>query len=506
MAKHVHPESKQPSALKPIVLVGVGIVVLVGVALLLFWSDIQRSLTINKLHSDDPRVRKAAREELAESDEPGLDEELAEILVDPDKAFNVRAQIGGILIKRGRMTFVEQAMASDDLQARMAALTVLDAHQHLIPEGGAVWFQREVAGNPAYRVPETLLAWLGRDGDLSRSEAVRIVRTLEMEEAIPLLRKLAVPPRSGTLSRGERGLASTAANALVGFKDCESIPLLVDAARNSDDERLRLRLTQLVYQAVSGGQAACKDAVPVDDVKAMVFSALDAAQEVKQGALLILARQPEWAGEIADRMLAILDGDEGDNVYVRRAALSALTAVGDDTFGRRVPRYFHAGDLNIRSQAVSASRVYARKPGFEDFFEGCWIGVLRDETESNLAFDSSVGGLRDRAGIVVGMPPAVLGQKEGRDARMIQFRKEMFETGESFGLDRLAWVDVWFDWWAKQLGIESQEERDAALAARRAFWEAAGAGDAAGAEKALESVPSGSGPLFTYEQSWLASR
>ena len=168
-------------------------------------------------------------------------------------------------------------------------------------------------------------------------------------------------------------------------------------------------------------------------------------------------------------------------MYVRRGALGALTAVGDEAFGRRLPRYFHADDFNIRSQAVSGSRAYALKPGFENFFEGCWLGVLRDETESNLAFDSALGGLRDRAGTIVGVPDAVMADPKGRSERMIAFRKELYEEGESYGLDRITWVDTWFDWWAKQLGLESQEERDAALAARRAFWDAARAGDVAAA-------------------------
>ena len=269
---------------------------------------------------------------------------------------------------------------------------------------------------------------------------------------------------------------------------------------------MRLRLTQLVYQAVSGGQAACPDVVPEADVKGMVINSLDSESEAKQGALLILAQRPEWAAEIADRLLGILDGAEGDNVYVRRGALSVLAAVGDETFGRRLPRYFHADNFNVRSQAVSASRAYATKPGFENLFEGCWIGVLRDETESSLAFDSALGGLRDRAGIVVGMPSAVMADAKLRRERTIQFRRDIYERGESFGLDRLSWVDTWFEWWAKQCGVTAQAEIDAARAARTAFWDAARAGDDAAARRALDAAPSGDGPLFTYEQAWLAAR
>ena len=504
--KHVPPADKSSSSWKPLVAVGAGVVVLLVVGLLVFWPDIDLSMTINQLHSDDPAVRKAARAKLTESERPDLDAQLEEVLNDPDKAFNVRTQIGSVLIQRGRMPAVERAMASEDLQSRMVALAVLDAHQHLIPEAGDVWFKRDVAENPDYRVTETLLAWLAREGDLSRLQGVQIATELGLQEAIPLLRKLATPPRDGTLSRNERGLISVAANALVRFEDCESMPGLLETAKTSADERVRLRLTQVVYQAVSGGQGVCKDAVPEEAVKEMVVRGLDGAAEVKQGSLLILSQRPEWARDVADRLLAILDGAEGDNVYVRRGALGALTAVGDEAFGRRLPRYFHADDFNIRSQAVSGSRAYALKPGFEDFFEGCWLGVLRDETESNLAFDSALGGLRDRAGTIVGVPDAVMADPQGRSERMVAFRKELYEEGESYGLDRVTWVDTWFDWWAKQLGLESQAERDAALAARRAFWDAARAGDVAGARQALASVPSGDGPLFTYEQGWLEAR
>ncbi len=504
--KHVQPAEASSSTNLRLLAAGGGVLALIAAALFLFWPDIQLSLTVNKLHSDDPKVRKAAREELAESETPDLDEKLDSILHDADKAFNVRTQIGSVLIKRGRMAYVERALASDDLDVRRVALAVLHAHQHVIPAGGDVWFQRDVAENPAYRVQDTLLAWLGRDGDLSRFNAVRIASELGLEESVPLLRKLVVPAHEGTLSRPERGIVSAAANALVGFKDCESIPTLLDVAKSSGDERVRLRMAQVVYQAVSAPNAICKDAVPEEEVKAMVTAGLDGAPEVKQGSLLLLSQRPEWARESTDRLLSILDDEEGDNPYVRRAALGALAAAGDEAFGRRLPRYFHAADFNIRSQAVSASRAYAGKPGFEDFFEGCWIGVLRDETESSLAFDSALGGLRDRAGTVVGLPAAVLGQPKGRRERGIEFREEIYEKGESYGLDRLAWVDTWFDWWASQTGLESKEERAAALAARRAFWDAARAGDAESARKALDGVPAGDGPLFTYEQGWLAAR
>jgi len=503
--KHAEPAVLPPRPWKRALVVAAVIVLVVAALLWIFRERIETAMTIGELHSDDPAVRKAARDELAASDGADMDDVLYEEFLDTDRPFTVRTQLGQVLLRRGRLPKIERALRSDDVQARIAALAVIYAHRLQIPDDGNAWFRREYGANPAYPVKETLLAWLRSDDDYSRLQAIQIAQDLPLPEAVPILRELAVPTARGNLGRSQRGLVSAAATALLALKDCEVVPALLELAKNSDDERIRLRMTQVVYQAVAGPQPACPDAVPEADVKSMVVAGLDGAPEVRQGALLILAQRPPWAAEIADRLLAILDGKHGDNVYVRRAALGALAAVGDDAFGRRLPRYFHAEDPNIRSQAVSASFAYAEKPGFEHFFPSCWIGVLRDETGSDVAFEGALGGLRQAAGRYVGIPDSVTGEAKGRRERQNAFRDEMYKRGESHGVSRDAWATRWFEWWASELGL-SGSEVDAAVAARAAFWKAARQGDDEAARRALDAVPRREPGLFTYEAGWLDAR
>lgn len=416
MARSPHPQAPAPSRRWKRVFMIAGVVAVLAIVLTwAFWPRIQVWMWLGELHSDDGSVRATARDNLAASDFSGLDEKLYEGLVDPDRSFEVRAQVGSILIRRGRMALVENALRCDALAGRTAALAALNAR---VTQLGEEWFRNDYVRRPEYLVKETLLAWLDREGDLSRLQAIHMAVRLGYEEAVPLLRALARPPHDGPLSAPERHILVAAARGLLAFGNCEVVPEFVEPARSASDDLVRLRMMQILYDAVVDPRGVCTNAVPTETVKGIVLDALDAETNTKHGALLILARQPEWTKEVQDKVLAILDGEHGDTDYVRRAALGAISATDDEAFARRLPRYFHSSIPVIRSEAVTASRAYAKREAFPFSFESCWIGLVRDESGSETAYNGALGALTDVSGKWIGLPAQVTGEAENRRAQI----------------------------------------------------------------------------------------
>jgi HEAT repeat protein len=504
VARHTVAEAPTPShPWKRYAVIGLIVLAIAALVVWLFWPSIQEWMWFGQLHSDDPNVRREARASLAASDREGLDERLRDKLMDDDVAFGVRKQIGKILLRRGRLPLVEQALRADALDARMTGLAVLFDHRHTLPEGGDVWFKREYVEKPAYRVKETLLAWLGREGDLSRIDAISIVGEIRIEEAVPLLRQLVRPTGTGTLSQRERGLVTAAARTLQAFGDCEVMPVLAEVATSSTDERVRLRMTQVLHQAVRGPRAPCADAVPVETVKSLVVAGLDGPPVLRQAVLGILGNEREWLVEVRERVRGILDGAEGDNPYVRRAALGALASLQDESFLRLLPRYFHSDERNVRSAAVSASRGLSEAKVDELHLASCWVGLVYDERENDVAFDAALGGLSQLAGKWIGVPESVTADPKTRRELMMRFRKEIFAEGESAGLSRKYWAEAWFKWWAGERGLTDEGEIVKAVAARDAFHEAAQDGRVEDAAAAIAPWTESAPGLFLYEQAWL---
>lgn len=474
-------------------LIALLVLVVLAVGAYLAWPRVQETLWLGRLHSDDARVRKAAQEDLAASDHAGLDERLLDVLGDPEHSFFVRTQVGGILMRRGQLTGVEKVLRSDNLDARTAALSSLLAKE---PTLGRAWFRREYLERPEYRIEETVLAWLARDGDDSRTAAVDAALRLQLDEVLPAFRRIVATAKDATLTPGQQQVLVAAARGLFQLGDCEVLADLVEPARKATTDIIRLRLMQVIYESVLGAGARCPDAVSPDVVKEIVLGGFEGGLNARHGALLILAQQPSWAGELSDKLLSILDGESGDTEYVRRAALAALAAGNVSGLSERLARYFHDASPSVRSEAVTTSTVV---PGS---WASCWIGVLRNETENEVAYDAALSLLREQAGSYVGMPEKLNVRKT---SDVTAFRHGMFARGESHGMSRDAWADAWFGWAAEQAGLDAPRTLQA-LATRKAFWGAADEGDVSAAQAALEGALGREAGLWTYEQGWLDAR
>ena len=236
------------SAWKRYVLVGGVLLVLVVVAVAVFWPRIQFQLRIGELHSDSPEVAKAARDRLTNDDDPDLNDRLYGVLTDPDTSFVVRLQVGGVLVNRNRLNLVERALRSAAPEERTASLAVLYAQSaHHGPE----WFRRSYAESGEFPILETLEAWLKREGDASRRDGVNLAAALDLNELVPLIRPIVRAGAAGELAPNELGTLKAAAKALVEFGDCETMSEIVELASTAEDDLLRLRMMQALHTAAA---------------------------------------------------------------------------------------------------------------------------------------------------------------------------------------------------------------------------------------------------------------
>jgi hypothetical protein len=470
----------------------VGVVVVLAVAYLLVGRRLLAMGRIRQLYAEDPKARQAAREALVADGWDGLNDLLVDDLGDTDVSFSVRVTLGHILLDRQRLQRLEAALASGDLDTRSVVLAVLYTEK---------WFKTSTyLDDPRYHVHDTVLAWLRREGDASRATAVDIAMRFGMDDAAPLLREMIRDPRP---AEGHTDpLVMVAARALVSFHDCEAVPRFVPLAREDGDDLVRMRLMQALAAATVGEHAPCPGAVPEDTVRQIVYDNLGAGENTRAASLFLLREHPDWAAGAEDALFALLDSKAEGNV--RRSALSALAEGGGKRLAGVLRRYFHDPDQYVRSGAVAAAQRYARDAGPVGPFTASLIGIVRDEHENLLAFEQATEGLRDAAGRWLDLPENLVSEAARNTESFRDFRKELFERGESHGVDRDAWATTWFRWLADARGLDTAAV-DGALAAREAFWQAAGAvpPDVAGARAALERAPKAK-DLYGYEEGWLA--
>ena len=469
------------------------------VLLLVLWPRFRTQRLIADLHSNNALTVNTARDQLLASDDEGLNDVLVDTLRDADTSFPVRVAVGQILLRRNRLAMVETVLQDADPQARQAALAVLfgQVHQH-----GLDWFKRSYVEPDPEGMRETIHAWLGQDRDASRAHAVELATALELRDTVPAIRELVRPSREIGSTREQRRLVEAAAKALLTFEDCEGVERLATAAKEETEDVVRLRLIQALYRGVRGPQPPCPDAVTEQELKDIVLAALDGPPNTRHGAILLLRGEPGWAKEAGDKLLAVLDEDApGD--FARRAALGALAESGDPAFARLVPRYFHDVDQYVRSEAVTASRLYAGRPDTPVRYVSCWIGVLENETENEFAVYGAMGGLREAAGQWLGLPKDLVRAAAKGEPAWTTFRKTLFEQGEASGFSRSAWAKTWFDWWAIDLGLEG-DAIDRAWELRQAFWQAARSGNVDEARQQLQALEAlGAEGLDCYERAWL---
>ncbi len=495
-------------------MIGLPVIAIVAAVVVILWPQIEIKLAINGLHAQDGRARSSHIETLkTHADRDLVIDELLSSIQDEDHTFGVRAICCNLLIEHfNRLSKVNPLLRSGSLHTRGVILDTL-AHKD--------YFEKEYVEDPRYRVRETIVEWLQSDGDMTRMHAVQLASKIKMTEVMPQLRPLLRRSgKSNVHGRDERDLMIASAGAAERFKDCESASTLLEVAETDADHLVRLRFMQILVRMSFRKQPAapCPAAVDADRMRALVQKSLDDEDHrVRMGGMLILARHPAWAEGVADRLQAILEGT--GTPAERRQALSALVALGQPAFLTAFPKYLHDPAVEIRRTAARSIQDLKERG-----LEGCWIGLLTDETpESGVAIerDARHGLWRDvlqylhrHAKKYHGFPN-LLTLRAARDK--VQFAKDMasiFLDGEVAvaALDgtlervtRAAVTEAWFRWWCEDRGLDA-EKTERAVAAWRASHAARVRGDVAAAQAALSGLDFDAPGLFTYERSWIAAQ
>lgn len=486
------PDAPPAKAWKRYVLIGVPLAVVAGVILLIFWDEIRVRGWINRLSSSDARVRREQLDALRGHEDTDLvDRLLLEAVEDDDKTFDVRSTCARLLLDRQRLPQLEAAFARGSVETRGLILKAFSREQ---------WFKKFVEDQGG-AVEETVRAWLREGTDRTRSHAIQLAVSLDLSDLMPEIRALLEGQRAANVHPDlQRNLIISAAGAAERFKDCASIPRILELARTHEHPLVRLRTMQVIDRTVFRSKPICPDAVSGEDMGALVSRALDDDDRaVRMGAMLVLGRTPEWAPDATARLQEILDSDA--NGAERRQALDTLVALGDPEFLDLFPRYFHDPLPEVRSSAVRAAPMVKDPP-----LTGGLVGILQDEVESDVLFTDAAKMLSKAAGGWMGLPENLRARPVKDPTAWNRDLNTLFTRGEVQGLTRDAFAEGWFRWWAAKLGL-APEEVEKAVAVRAAFLQAKSNGDAAAAEKALDgvdvSVPQG---LFVYERGWLQTR
>jgi hypothetical protein len=480
-------------------LFGVPALVVVAGVLVWHWPSWQLQRAISDLNSDNPQTRESAEKHLRSSGHPDVNDVLLVAVEDRGNTFDLRRRCATILKQRNRLSLLDGALRQGDVTTRAVILAVLFREEY---------FRKTYLEDASFRVRETLLEWLRRDGDEERGVALQIAIAFRVPgtEALlaPLLR------RSETLARNPGAVQEiliAAGEAVVQFRACDAAPLVLDLAASDPDDAVRVRSMDAVERLFLGPPPVCPDAVPAARVKEVVLAALDAPgdeplqRSLRMKAMLVLRRQSDWVREIRDRLVAVLESRASG--AERRQALEALVTAKDPALLEAMPRWFHDRDADVRSSAVLMAPTVEQPR-----LEGCLVGIVRDEPESAAALEVALRGLARSAGQWLGMPDEIVHSRDAR-AKEDAFKKfvdELFRRGESRGVTRDGLATTWFRWWAGTLLKLTPEQVEKAVEVRAAFQRAMEAGDVAAGRVALEAFGTTVPGLFAYEQGWLASR
>lgn len=490
------PESRSVDAdrkpWKRYMLIGAPLVLIAAVLAVIFWPEIKVRGWINRLSKPEVRAEQIEALESYE-DRELVNRLLLEAVTDDDREFGARRTCATLLIKRQRLSKLERYLRTGTLDTRGVILRALS---------GQRFFRSTYVEDPAFRVHETVREWLGREGDLTRSHAIQLAIEIGMDDVMPLIRPiLSAPPAPNVHPRVQRELIQAAVGAVEKFADCESVPQVAQMAAEHRDAYVRLRCLQIVDRTAirKPPHAACPEALPEERKKAVVLRALeDEDKAVRMKAMLILGRRTDWAADVADRLQSILDS--GAAPEERRQALEALGSLAQPAFLERFPRYFHDPSPAVRS---SASRVAGATDDIPLF--GCFIGLLEDETESDLLFETTVFAMRKAAGKWIGLPEDLVRKAAADRSGFKKDLNTLFRSGALDTVTRSGWAEAWFLWWCDQLEL-TPEQTQQASAARKAFRAAKEARDVEAARKALDGLGFDVPGLFTYERAWLQVR
>jgi HEAT repeat protein len=435
--------------------------------------------------------------ELVESDDPELNDALAKRLHDASRPWKNRVGIANVLMRRDRSSVVFDAMRTGDLEVRTVALAALQRHPS---------FGKQVAPDPAMRVNETIVAWLGRADDPTRRRAIEIAMARRPKEALPSIRAIAGSEKEPPEMR------RTAIGALQAYVDCDAVATLQKVALHDRDAGVRLGAIQAldILARYRGGPCAAvlSEATVREAVAAGLAHPGDERDDrlLRRGVISLMKKTPSLAEGQLEALRARLAPTV--DLSERRDALDALASLGDAKVLADLPRYVHDADEGIRHSAAGA---VARIRDTEKFrpFATLLVGYVRDEKAPSgaSAFTDALLRLRGDAGSWVGFPPRPRETPSRAAPAERELVKALFEKGEAQGVTRAGVADAWYRHYAKQAGLDPAGV-DAVVATRDAFWAKARGGDAAGARALLDADANAKAhpALFLYERGWLDAR
>jgi HEAT repeat protein len=495
------------------VVLGVLAVVVVGAVVLLFVvPPMQRASRIGALtEAEDANFRA-----LVASDDEGLDAALEKALFDDSRSFRNRVGVAKLLLRR-RAGFapVERALRDPDLSTRTAALAALHTRD---------FFHKQILPDPSYRVQETVLEWIRREGDPSRRRALILLQTpaLKTPEALPAIRRMIAPAAPGTtFSKEESDLRRAAVDALRGYVDCEAADDLLAVAKGDPEPVTRLRAVQALASLHRAKDAPCAETLPEERVVEAVHAALSHRGDtpddraLRLGAMSEIARTPDWAQGKVEALRAFLAPDVSP--IERRQALETLVKIEDPQTVAALPRYFHDPAPEVRSSAA-ATAAQDRAPDAVRTHGSLLVGYVRDERSPGgiASFEAALVRLQNDAGEWPGLPKELVeaGRQASTTLRQLLatlYKEGRAETrtrqGEAVAVERETVAREAFRHVARRVGLADARVGEAETL-RDAFWEKARAGDVSGARSMLEesALAKEHPALFLYETGWLLSR
>ncbi len=469
---------------------------------IIFLPRIRIATAINGLSALSNEAFQSHRRFLMEHEDRVLvDELLLEAISDDGKAFRVRREACAMILQRvGIDPHLSRLLRQGSLGARAVVTTVL-------AESREVKNFNYFADDPSFRIHETVRGWLERRGDATRWHAIQLARRLQMQDSLPLVLAILDEPTQSALHPNDRyQLVVAAAAAIETFGACSEMERVLKMAEADEDLAVRRACLEIAVRTAFIQGGPCPGSLDSARVSAALASALaSGTHELMQQGLLLISRVPALGRGQEENIRTLLDrnpmADPGKREVQRRHALEALSALGDSQVVSRIAVYAHDPMPSVRSSALEAS-THVSEPAMTSMY----VGLLQNETESDVIFHNVLRALREASGGQwIGMTDAMK-YKASQDPT--GFRKtltDVFRNGEAEGLVRQHMVERWWRWHAQKQGL-SEAEIDRAYGTHQAFWEAAARRDVEAARAALAAYGPADAALFLYEEAWLKSR
>ena len=471
-----------------------GVLGLLGLAWVVFLMTGEVGHAIRKLYAQQPETRREGEQILrGHDDRPAVIERLVDTVTDTDVSYSVRKTCARLLKEFEQLPRLEALVKHEEPGVRYPVLDVLARENY---------FQSTYVDDPAYGVRETVRTWIQDDKAPARFEGVNLLRRIGIEGELPVLRSLLTRSKQPNVHPdSERQKLLAALAAIAQAKDCESVPAAVALAQSDPHHRVR-HVALKTVEHMAFGSKVCPNAVTEDDMRGLIDGALrDRHAHVRQAAVLILRDHPNWAAASRETLHALLNNTH-EGFPVRRAALETLSKVRDDAFEQDLPRWFHDPSPFLRSSAVTAAGGY--DPPTSPFL-GCLIGIVRNERESDLAYDTALDQLRRASSEGFKSATSRVESLEKLNPQKVhEAIRTFFKEGQAHGVTRHQFAEAWFAWWVEHRGFTG-EAGEAALNRWRAFWTHADNSDTAGAKSALEDAPEVERVLYLNERAWLAA-